>query len=453
MKGRHLALIGALICGSAVLSPLWAEDLLSLYSEARNKSATYLAAQAAFEADREVEPQALGQLLPNIGVNGNFSRNRTDRWVGRFPADRFEYDSYSYGIAVRQPIYRKYNFALYEQSKAQVRAAESRLDQAGMDLAVKLASAYMDALFADDQERLVRAQKASLAGQLAAAEKAFAAGAGTRVDIDEAQARYDMVLAQEIEVRNQQLNARRSLASFVNREVETISPLDIKKLDVRLPTPSDPLAWLREAEASNAQYREAQALALAGEQEVEKALAGHYPTLDLVANRGRSGNDSVTTLNRAGDTRYDLASVGVQMNLPLFAGGQVSAAARQARAKLEQLRQQAEDIRRNLAVEVRKEYGNVEQGLGKIRALERAEASGRQMVYSTKRGVEGGVRSTLDVLQVEQQYYTVLRDLAQARYNYLLAGLRLKALAGRLSFDDIENVNSSLANPAKELLQ
>jgi len=422
-----------------------AENLLALYREAQSANAAFLAARAGAEAEQETRNIARGQLFPSLSLSGNYGRNGTDRQVGATPSEHFDYDSFSYNLNLRQPVYRKYNFALYEQAKAQGDAAAARLNQAANELVVRLSSAYMDALFADDQGRLLEAQKAAISGQLAAAERGLAAGSGTRIDIDEARARFDMVLAQELEVQNLRGHSRRALGAFLNREIGDLAPLDVENFKQLPPNPVDVNAWVAEAEASNAEYQGLLAQRKAAEQEVEKALAGHYPTVDLVASAGRSGNDSVSNLNRFGDTEYRTTSYGVQLNIPLFAGGQVNATVRQARAKLEQVVQQGEEVRRNIGVQTRREFDNVVQGLARIKALERAEVSGRQTILSAKKGVEAGVRSTLDVLQVEQQYFTVRRDLAQARYNYLISGLKLKALAGILSEIDVGGVNSQLA--------
>jgi outer membrane protein/protease secretion system outer membrane protein len=213
--------------------------------------------------------------------------------------------------------------------------------------------------------------------------------------------------------------------------------LDLNRFKLLTPVPQDVSAWIDVAEASNAEYQGLLAQRKAAEQEVEKAMAGHYPTLDLFANAGKSGNDNLSTLNRFGNTEYDTTSYGLQLTVPLFAGGQVNATARQARAKHEQLTQQAEEMRRNLSVQTRREYDNIVQGIARVRALERAETSGFQTIVSAKKGVEAGVRSTIDVLQVEQQYFTVLRDLFQARYSYLIAGIKLKGLAGILAEPDV----------------
>lgn len=420
------------------------ENLLSLYHEAQSTNAAFLAARAGAEAESENENIALGQLFPSLGISGNYGRNNTERQIGNLPADQFNYDSYAYNLNLRQPLYRKYSFAAYRQSKAQGEAATARLNQAAHELAVRLSSAYLEVLFADDQLRLLEAQKAAIRGQLSAAEKGLLAGSGTRIDIDEARARLDLVLAQELELQNLRQHNRRILGAFVNRELDELAQLDVNHLVLSPPVPADVNAWVAEAEANNAEYQTLLAQRKAAEQEVEKMLAGHYPTLDLVASTGKGGNDSISNLNRLGDTKYDTTSYGVQLTVPLFAGGQVNASVRQARAKLEQVRQQGEEARRNIGVQAHREFANVVQGLARIRALERAEISGQKTVSSAKRGVEAGVRSTLDVLQVEQQYFSVLRDLANARYGYLIAGLKLKALAGLLSGADIADLNSKL---------
>lgn len=421
-----------------------ADNLLLLYREAQSASSSYLAARAGADADREYRNIAFGQLMPSLSISGAYSRNTADRTIGSNTTENFEYDSSSYNLSLRQPIYRKYNFAQYEQAKAQGDAGEARFNQAGNELQIRLVSAYFDALYSDDQLRLLEAQKAAIKAQLLAAEKGLVAGSGTRIDVDEAQARFDLIEAQEVELGNARQHTRRVLSVFVNREIVDLEKLDLARFKLITPIPLDVAAWIDVAEANNSEYQGLLAQRKAAEHEVEKALAGHYPTLDFVAGAGKSGNDNLSALSRAGNTKYETTNYGVQLSIPLFAGGQINATVRQARAKLEQVKQQAEEVRRNLSVQVRREFDNIVQGIARIRALERAEISGKQTVISAKKGLEAGVRTTQDVLQVEQQYFTVLRDLFQARYSYLIAGLKLKGLTAILSEGDISGVNSQL---------
>jgi outer membrane protein/protease secretion system outer membrane protein len=413
----------ALPCGAA-------ETPLSAYRAAVLNNAAYRAARSGLDAEREAPRIALGRLLPNVSAAGSTYRSDVERTLAG-EKDRFRYGSYNYSLNLNQPVYRPFNVAAYGQSKAQEEAAEASFVQAGGELSTKVLTAFLDAAFAEDVARLLRAQMAAIAAQAAAAEKAIAAGSGTRIDLDEARARLDMVRAQEIEVRLRQENARRALQALIGRAPASLAELRPARMELAPPRPADVAAWIAEAEAANAELRAARHRVEVAAQEVEKASAGHQPTVDLVASTGKNNNDSLTTLNNFGDTRYVQSTVGFQVNLPIFAGGQVDATVRQARARHEQAAHQVEEIRRNLEVQVRREYGNVEQGAAKVRALERAEASALQTFESSKKGVLAGVRSTLDVLIADQQLFVVRRDLARERYEYLIAGLRLAVLAGR----------------------
>jgi outer membrane protein/protease secretion system outer membrane protein len=430
MRRRWRFFLGAL-GAAAMASPCGAaETPLSAYRAALRSNAAYLAARSGLEAEREAPRIALGRLLPNLSAAGSTYRSDVDRTLAG-QKDKFRYGSYNYSLNLNQPVYRPFNVAAYGQSTAQAEAAEAGFVQAGGELSTKVLTAYLDAAFADDVARLLGAQVAAISAQAAAAEKAIVAGSGTRIDLDEARARLDMVRAQEIEVRLRQENALRALQALIGRAPGGLAALQPARMELAPPRPADVAAWIAEAEAGNAELRAARHRIEMAAQEIDKASAGHQPTVDLVASTGKNNNDSLTTLNNFGDTRYTQSNIGLQLNLPLLAGGQVQAAVRQARAKHEQAGHQAEEIRRNLEVQVRREYGNVEQGAAKVRALEQAEASARQTFESSKKGVLAGVRSTLDVLLTDQQLFVVRRDLARERYEYLIAGLRLAILAGR----------------------
>lgn len=445
-----MKLSGILLLCAGIFVPLFPstaqcdDNLLTLYREAVRNNANYLAAQAFAQAEMENEQIALGQLLPSVGLAGNYGRNTTERTIGNLAPEDFRYGSYSYNLNLRQPLFRKYNVANYRQGQADAEAATAKLGQAGNDLIIKLGTAYFEALYSENQLALLAAQKAAIATQAAAAERGLKAGSGTRIDVDEANARYDFIRAQELELENQRRHNLRVLSSFVNRPVENIQPLDTGNFRPATPVPAEIDPWLSSAEANNAEYQFQLAQIKVAEQEVEKAVAGHYPTLDLVASAGKSANDNLSNLNNRGDTTYNTNSYGVQLNIPLFAGGQVSATARQARAKLEQARMTAEDTRRNLNVQTRREFDNVIQGIGRVRALERAEISAIQVVKSNEKGIQASVRSTIDLLLAQQQLFVTRRDLAQARYGVLLANLRLKGLAGKLGEAEIAAIDRQL---------
>ncbi len=163
---------------------------------------------------------------------------------------------------------------------------------------------------------------------------------------------------------------------------------------------------------------------------MEKARAGHYPSVDLVASAGVSTNDNLSQLNNNGNMEYKTSSIGVQFNLPLFAGGSVDADTRKSQAKVEQLKNKLEETRRRLLTQLQKTHGEVPHHLAKMAALEKAERSGEKLVVSMQKGVQAGTRSLVDVLQAEQQMFATKRDLAEARYKYIIARIKLQSMAG-----------------------
>lgn len=432
-----LALGGALLLFSAPAA--WPLGLLEGFELALARDARYQAALAANLAGQEPLAQARAQLLPSISVNGARSKASADLQSGNDTAHN-DYFSSSYSLQLRQPLYRKYNFAQYEQAKAQVTTADATLEKDREDLVQRFSTAYFDALLAQDQLALVLAQKAAYAAQLEGARRALAAGSGTRTDIDDAQARYDLTVAQELETRQNVDFTRRQVQVLVDRPVEGLAALDPGRLPLLPPDPERPEDWVALGEGSNPELRALQAKVEAARQEVEKARAGHYPTADLVALRSRAQSETITSIN----TQSLASQVGVQFNIPVFAGGYVNAAIRLAEANLEKSLQEYEARRREIGLDIRKEFQNVTEGIARVRALEQAERSAGQAVLSNQKGFQAGVRTRVDILNAEQQLVNTRRDLAQARYRYLLARIRLHSLSTASGRDAVAAVNAWL---------
>lgn len=439
-------LIGIVLasCASQVL----AFDLLQAYrAAAGGGDATYLAAQSAADASREAVPQARAGLLPSLGISGSQSRNSLKQerssFIGGTTSNSYDYPSVGYSLSLRQPIFRLASVAQYFQAEAQVSAAEANLDKETQDLAIRVAGAYFDALLALERLDLVIAQKGFYAAQQAMAERALKAGTGTRTDIDDAKARYDMSASQEIEARNQVDVTERSLRAIVNQSVvaTALRPIDPQRLKLDLPEPEFLKEWISRAENENPELRGMRANLEAAQQEINKNRAAHLPTIDLVASKSYSDSENINTfgyVNKSG-------SLGIQVNIPLFSGGQVNSAVRQAVAIQERARQQLEAARRQLEVNVSKEFNSVAQGVPRVRALEQATLSAEQALSSTRKGVQAGTRSSVDVLNAQQQLASTKLDLVRSRMDYVLGRLRLKAVAGSLQEADIEQVNNWLA--------
>lgn len=437
---------GAVALAVAV-SPVQALDLVQSYRLALQNDATYQAALAANQAGHEAVPQALAQLLPNISASGSRSKNSSDSetpgFQGQIARSHSDYTSGSATLALRQPLFRMVNYANYKQAQAQEKNADAVLDKDRQDLLVRLSGAYFEALMAQEQLVLVLAQQEAYGAQLQGAKRAFAVGAGTRTDIDDAQARYDMSAAQELEARQNVGYTRRQLQVIVNQPVEQLAQLDAQRLELLAPIPANADEWVARGAENNPELRALQANIEGAQQELAKARAGHYPTVDLFVQRSKSESDTNYTIN----SQYLTTAAGVQFNIPIWSGGAVNSQMRQAVANLEKARQQYEGRRREVSQQVRKEFQNVAEGILKVKALEQAERSADQAVFSNQKGFQAGTRTQIDILNAQQQRVNVRRDLANARYQYLMARVRLQGLMNSLNEEEITLINGWLAEP------
>jgi TolC family type I secretion outer membrane protein len=314
------------------------------------------------------------------------------------------------------------------------------LAQDEQNLAVRVSGAYFEAMLTHEQLALVLAQRTAYTTQLDAARKSLAAGSGTRTDVDDAQARLDMNAALEIEARQNVSYTLRQLEMLVNQPVDKLATLDVARLELLQPQPNVLQDWIARAETGNPQLQSLRAQVETSRQEVKKAGSGHYPTLDAVAQWSRSESENI--LNVA--SRYTNASVGLQLNIPIFSGGYVNSSVRQALAGQEHAEQALEAGRRDLGVRVYKEFRGMTENIPKVRALELALRSADQLVLSSRKSFQAGSRTVIDVLNAEQQRMVVLRDLAQARYMYLIARIRLLALVGAADDEAVAAINRML---------
>lgn len=441
-------LLPALLGLACAASPAWALDLMQSYRLARAEDAHFQAARADAAVSREALPQARSQLLPNLSGTISRSKNATDRELtqtGLTQTDTFNYFSGSAALSLRQPLFRPANMAAYRQAQSDVEAAEATLENSGQDLMVRLATYYFEALMAEDQLTLLQAQKEAYGAQVAAAKLALKTGDGTRTDIDDAQARLDMALATEVELQENVEYTRHQLQTVINRPVAGLAPLQPQRLPLQPPLPATAETWIKRAEDTNPELRALRASIESARQELDKAYAGHLPTVDLVAQRSISSNENNLSLN----THYATTLVGVQATIPLFAGGYNNAQERKAAAALEKLEQQYEARRRDVGLQVRKEFKGVSEGAAKVKALETAERSADQAVFSNQKGFQAGMRTRVDILNAQQQRMTVKRDLAQARYQYILSRVRLLSLVNAMTEDELGVMNAWLGAPTR----
>jgi outer membrane protein len=440
MQRKLLSLLVALAA-----SPAFGADLLQVYRDALGYDAQYASAKAQRDAGREREPQGLAGLLPSLSASANTTWNDLESKPRSATAaltqtDR-RFNSNGYTLTLSQPVFRWQNVVAYDQAKLAVLQAQAAFAQAGQDLIVRVAQAYFDVLLAQDSLALAQAQKTAIGEQLEAAKRNFEVGTSTIVDVHEAQSRFDQASAQEITARNDLEIRRQALRQVTGKLPESLKAL---RADVQLqrPQPDDMNQWVEASEQGSPQVAVQQAALGIATKEIARQRAGHYPTLDVVATYGKSATGfSSATLGGVDQTA---ATVGLQLGVPLYAGGAVVSREREAVALRERADSDLENVRRTVALTARQSYLGVTNGLAQVKALEQAVVSSQSSLDSNKLGYEVGVRINIDVLNAQQQLFQTRRDLARARYDTLLAQLRLKAAAGRLGEDDVQAVNALL---------
>jgi outer membrane protein len=431
----------------ALLLPLaaGAQSLQQVYGDARGYDAPFAAARFALLAGLEKLPQGRALILPtlNLGANATVTRldvdSKNDVVLPSFKRDFF---SAGFTLTFTQPVFRPQNWLQYEQAEIQVKQAESVFGQAGQDLILRVAVAYFDVLAAQDTLALVRAQKAAISEQLAQAKRNFEVGTATITDTHEAQARFDLTAAQEIAAQNDVDTRNRALQQLTGKEYGALQPL---RPDVKLspPNPNNMQSWVDIAEKSSYPVQIQEAATQIAELEAKRTRAAHLPTLDFVATHGPTTQTGSSVVGVGSD--ITASTLGLQLALPLYAGGAITSREREAAANYERSRQDLENARRSSVFTTRQSFLAVANGIAQIGALEQALVSSQSALDSNKLGYEVGVRINIDVLNAQQQLFSTRRDLALARYNTITNHLRLKSAAGSLGENDLEEVNRALA--------
>jgi outer membrane protein len=433
------------MAGAALLSPAaWGADLLSIYRDAVANDAPYSSARYALAAGREKEPQGFAGLLPVVNATANTTGNDanvTFRSPAFPPGPRF-FNTNGYTISLTQPLFRWQNWETYQQGKILVVQSEAIFAQAGQDLIVRTAQAYFDVLAAQDALAVSQAQKTAISEQLAQAKRNFEVGTSTIVDTNEAQSRYDLAVAAEIAALNDLETKRTALQQIIGKPPGDLATL---RADIVLPPPQPAQIdkWVDASEANNYAVKAQEAGAEAAKRTVEINRAGHLPTLDLTAQRFKSSATGNTTNNIGSDLTQ--TAIGVQLAIPIFAGGGVNSRVREAIANYDKAKADAENQRRTAAQSARSSSLAVTNGLAQVRAYQAALISSQSSLDSNKLGYEVGVRINIDVLNAQQQLYQTRQSLSKARYDTIVNGFKLKAAAGSLTEEDVTAINALLS--------
>lgn len=420
------------------------QDMLSVYRQALASDPVWASAQSTNLAAQEKLVQGRALILPSAKLSANANHAQTDvRYDGGsiFNTGGHErFDTYSYSVNVSHPLYRKQNSIQYEQSKTQVVQASEQLDAAQQELMLRVTQAYFEVLLAQDRIDLIAAQKNAIGRQLEQAEANFEVGTATITDVHEAKARFDLTVAQEIAAVNDLDAKKRTIQSMTGQFYDRLAGAGAQ-LQAIMPEPRDMEKWVEVAEQGNRALKiQLQTLDLAS-QEIERTHAGHLPTLDVVGNY--SDTRSNGGVNGFGNDLKNF-TIGLQFELPLYQGGAITSKEREAVANRQRALDDVESVRRQAGLQARQAYLNVSSTVAQVKAYEQALISGQSQLDSTTLGYEVGVRTSVDVLNAQQQLYNAKYDLQQARYSFLVGIIKLKAAAGILQENDLDDINRRL---------
>ncbi|MFA9215922.1 MAG: TolC family outer membrane protein [Sphingomonadaceae bacterium] len=441
-------LIAVLITSAFLTLNAQAADLIQVYQQALANDATYASARAALEAGRERITQGRSVLLPSIQASGQNLRNSGDftpfnvgtldvvggqlAYITKRDTDNHQN---AYTVSLSQPLFNWSLWQTYQQSKLAQAASEAAFAQSKQDLITRVAQAYFDVLTAQDNLTSTRAQKVATTEQLASAKRNFEVGTQTITDTHEAQAAYDLVVAQEYAAINDLDNKRTALQVIIGKLPGELAPLRTG-VTINAPEPAAVEPWVSSAEGQNFAVIGAQLSLEIAKREIERSRAGHMPTVNLTAATTHQNQTTYgTTKNNA---------IGVTWSVPIFSGFAVTSKVRESIALEDKARADLDATRRFAAQNARSAYLGMNSGLAQVKALEAAEVSSKSSLESNKLGYQVGVRINIDVLNAQKLLYSTQKDLSKARYDTIMNGLRLKAAAGTLKEEDLGPVNALL---------
>lgn len=430
-------------CCFAVIQPTMALDLMQSYEMAMRNDPIYRSATKDYEAGMENNGIGRSAVLPKVAASYNQNANRATQWGSQYTggpqtSTNWSYPSnYSY-LQLTQPIFSLEAFARWRQGIAQADFSQSKYIYNTQDMLIRVAQAYTDLLFAVDQLQFQTAERDAFLEQWNAAKKLNQGGEVSMTDILEAEAAYQVADAKVIDAKDAIENAKRKLDSIIGEPITNVNGvaklssgfrylnLSITKFD----------EWKERALSSNAELKAAENNMEVAKQEYRKNHAGHYPVVNFIGALTTQQSNTVTSINNTTNQSY----VGVQVNLPIFSGGETNARSSQALANYEKAQADYDVTRDKIITELRKQYDIVVSGKQKVAALTSAQNSATQLVRAMRKSVLAGERINVDVLLAEKGLFNTRRDLAQTKYNYLISYLKLNQLGGSLEVSDFEKI-------------
>ena len=428
----------AIAMSIAVATPARAQSLVELYEAARAYDAAFQSARSQYEATLARAEQSRAGTLPTVNLALATSRTALD---SNLRLTNPAFGTQSATVTAAHPLYRPANWLALEQAQKTLISAQSLLQAAEQDLVVRVSVAYFDVLASQDALAFVGAQKVAVAEQLASAKRNFEVGTSTITDTREAQARFDLVVAQQIAAENDLRVKRLALDQLVGKQDATPRLLS---LPAALPAlmPEDVNSWVSQALLEHPSLRQSAVALEIAQLETQRAQAANHPTIDLTGSYQFAHSEGSAASRATSNPRT--ASVALAFNMPLFAGYSIQNRVKETLALEDKARTDLEAARRTVSQATRSAFFGVSSGQGQVKALEAAESSSQSALDANKLGYQVGVRINIDVLNAQSQLFQTKRDLARARYDVLVGGLRLRQANGTLKVEDLQAINQLL---------
>lgn len=446
LKTTLYGLAGASLLASA---PAQAVDLVGAYQDALKFDPVLQAAEFRREATQENKAIARANLLPQLGASGSWNWGTSETSVAGTKLDDNDIETNNYSVDLRQSLYRQANYEALDVARGQITQADAVYQSAYLNFLFRVSESYFTVLTLMDGVVFAEAEEKALKRQYEQAEQRFEVGLTAVTDVHEARASYDNARARAIVARNNLADAKEALFELTGKHYETFDVLQ-ESLPLVEPDPINADDWVETALQNNPSALAARAAVDVAGANMRLARSGHFPTLDLVAGYNQFTNekyvyrDLINEIELNTNLQVDDTQVGLVLNIPLYEGGRVSAQTRQAHRLLDATTQDLDQVNNGVVRETQNAYRAILAGIQEVEAFSQARISAESALEATQAGFEVGTRTIVDVLIAEQRNYQSQRDNSVARHAYILNHLRLKAVAGLLTAEDLAVVNQLL---------
>lgn len=437
----------SLFLGTILLAgQILAANLMQVYQQALDNDPTFKASRSTWMSERENIGISRAGLLPQFDIQANYGRNYTNNQnIAAYdsPVVRTEFYSNSggYNVTIQQPIFNYKNWAQLSQAKSNEKQYAAQYSAAAQDLMFRTAEAYFNILKAEDILKFTLAEKQAYKSQLERVRERFKVGLATITDVHQAKASYDGSVAQEIQDRNNVAIQKEKMQEITNVRFKSYAKLT-KELPLRYPNPINISQWVNVALKQNYSLLAAKYASLAAQENIHVQAAGHLPVINAAGEYDYTHTNNALGSGR--DTNNNQATVGVNMDLPVFEGGLVLSQTKQAEYQYQTALDELEKTNRSVISNTRQSYLDVISGVNTIKANQQAVISARSSLESTIAGYEVGTQTMTDVLIQESNLYQTLKDYTSSQYDYIISTVALKQAAGVLSVNDLAQINSWL---------